>query len=39
MKADPKYVFETIYCCGVKTPRATALVVEGIATRLIPAGH
>jgi hypothetical protein len=28
---------ETIYCCGVKagTPRATALVVEGIATRLI----
>jgi hypothetical protein len=28
---------ETVYCCGVKsgTPRATALVVEGIATRLI----
>ena len=28
---------ETIYCCGVKsaTPRDTALVVEGIATRLI----
>jgi hypothetical protein len=28
---------ETEYCCGVKagTPRGTALVVEGIATRLI----
>ena len=26
---------ETVYCCGVKAPRDTALVVEGIATRLI----
>jgi hypothetical protein len=26
---------ETAYCCGVKTPRAAALVVEGIPTRLI----
>jgi hypothetical protein len=27
---------ETVYCCGVKAgPRATALVVEGIVTRLI----
>ena len=27
---------ETVYCCGVKAgPRAKALVVEGIATRLI----
>ena len=26
---------ETVYCCGVKAPRDAALVVEGIATRLI----
>ena len=26
---------ETVYCCGVKTPRTADLVVEGIATRLI----
>jgi hypothetical protein len=26
---------ETEYCCGVKAPRTTALVVEGITTRLI----
>jgi hypothetical protein len=26
---------ETVYCCGVKAPRTTALVVEGITTRLI----
>jgi len=26
---------ETVYCCGVKAPRDTALVVEGITTRLI----
>src|SRR3954468_6038957 len=25
---------ETEYCCGVKTPRAAALVVEGITTAL-----
>jgi hypothetical protein len=26
---------ETVYCCGVKTPRTAPLVVEGMATRLI----
>jgi hypothetical protein len=26
---------ETEYCCGVKAPRTSALVVEGITTRLI----
>jgi hypothetical protein len=26
---------DTVYCCGVKAPRTAALVVEGIATRLI----
>jgi hypothetical protein len=26
---------ETVYCCGVRTPRTGALVVEGIRTRLI----
>ena len=26
---------QTVYCCGVKTPRTAPLVVEGIETRLI----
>src|SRR6476660_9371956 len=26
---------ETVYCCGVHTPRVASLVVEGITTRLI----
>src|SRR6478672_2170732 len=29
---------ETDYCCGVKTPRTAALVVEGITTTLIEDG-